>query len=638
MAGSIVQHPTQPQSTATTSTALTVANPALGNVLLAWANSDGTQTVPTDNGTGAVWTLRASVVDGNGCYLWTKQVAAGDTTMTTVTFGGVSARRLVGMVEIAGVAAAAYDVSNTGTVQTGGSFTSTSTVSNTTTGASGDFVLHFAMLHSVTVTTLPTSPSWTNGFTLLDNVGQLTTNSETTLIGTLNQGTAAAISSVASWTGAWSDANSLIISFKLATPTSGDSARFPSTPPGFLSPAAFLWQNPSLFTSGSPPSSVTLTQTITASVTPTPTTAVRVGLTKTGAVSTAPSVLRALGLTRAATVVTTSTFLRSLGRSVSSAVTTTASAVGFRSLNRAVTATVATSTNTIRALTRTVTAPVSTSVSYVRQVGRTTRATVVSSVASVRSLGVTKAAVVATTPNYVRALSRALSAAVSTTANAVSTRVQLLTITATVGTTASATRQVGKSVSAAVGTSASYLRQLGKAVAATASTTVAYVRQLGVTRAASVLPTPATKKQIGKTVKVTVGTLAVGTPVITRGTAFDGSVVAWIPFIPDEVAIGQLFSLKVVFAAADGTRPALDAAPLARVFDATDAVVAGPTSMTAAGDGWTLTYTPTGQGPQALEVRALLSGVTQFYTHGFTVRPQFDPIALALSDVLVSRM
>lgn len=635
MAGSIVQHPTQGQSTAATSTVLTVANPALGNVLLAWANSDGTQTVPTDNGTGAVWTLRASVVDGNGCYLWTKQVAAGDTTITTVTFGGVSARRLVGMVEIAGVSAAAYDVSNTGTVQTGGAFTSTSTVSNTTTGTNGDFVLHFAMLHSVTVTTLPTSPSWTNGFALLDNVGQLTTNSETTLIGTLNQGTAGAISTVASWTGAWSDANSLIISFSLAAATSPTGYFTQALTPAFG--PAFFGRPRSTFTLP-PPSNVTLNQTITATVSSGVVYARQVGTTQTQTVTTSASYARALGVTKASSVLTTSTFLRSLGRSVSSAATTTASAVGLRSLNRAVTATVATSANTIRALTRTVTAPVSTSVSYVRQVGRTTRATVVSSVASVRSLGVTKAAVVATIPNYVRALSRALSAAVSTTANAVSTRVQLLTITATVGTTASATKQVGKSVSAVVGTSASYLRQLGKAVAATASTTVVYVRQLGVTKAASVLPTPATKKQIGKTVKATVGTLAVGTPVITRGTAFDGSVVAWIPFIPDEVAIGQPFSLKVVFAAADGTRPALDAAPLARVFDATDAVVAGPTSMTAAGDGWTLTYTPTGQGPQALEVRALLSGVTQFYTHGFTVRPQFDPIALALSDVLVSRM
>lgn len=214
--GTVVQHPSTSQSTAATSTSQTVANPTLGNVLLAWANSDGTQTTPTDNGTGGVWTLRVSVVDGNGCYLWTKQVAAGDTTMTSVAFGGVSARRKVGVIEISGVTASAYDVSGTATVITGTAGTTVNSAANTTTGADGDFVLHFGMLHSTTVTTAPSAPSWTNGFTLLDNVSQLTTNSEATLIGTLNQGTAGAISSVVSWTTSWQDRNALIISFKLA--------------------------------------------------------------------------------------------------------------------------------------------------------------------------------------------------------------------------------------------------------------------------------------------------------------------------------------------------------------------------------------------------------------------------------------
>lgn len=165
-----------------------------------------------------MWTLRTSVVDGNGAYAWTKQVAAGDTTMTTVTFAVSPSDSIVaGVLEISGVAAAAYDVSNAATAQAGGAFTSTASVSNTTTGTSGDFVVHLALMHWAGAGTQSTSPSWTNGFTLLDNQFQGGTGpTEQVLIGTLNQATAAAISTVCSWTGTWSDAQALIISFKLA--------------------------------------------------------------------------------------------------------------------------------------------------------------------------------------------------------------------------------------------------------------------------------------------------------------------------------------------------------------------------------------------------------------------------------------
>lgn len=216
MAGAVVQHPTKAQASGATAT-VTVAHPTLGNVLCAWGNSDATISTPTDNGTGAAWTLGPSNVDGNGAYLWYKQVAAGDTTMTTVTFTpGASTTITCGVIEVSGVAASAVDVFNANGASTGGSFTSTPSVSVTTTGANGDFVIHMGLLHSSVAHNQATSPSWTNGFTLLDNIFESTAVEEDSLIATLNQATAGAISSVVSWTNTYIDAPAFIIAFKLA--------------------------------------------------------------------------------------------------------------------------------------------------------------------------------------------------------------------------------------------------------------------------------------------------------------------------------------------------------------------------------------------------------------------------------------
>lgn len=221
MAGAVVQHPSKAQASGATAT-VTVANPTLGNVLLAWGNSDATISTPTDNGTGAAWTLCHSNIDGNGAYVWRKQVAAGDTTMTVVTFTpGASTTITCGVIEISGVAAVAFDLDNVNGASTGGSFTATPSVSITTTGTSGDFVVHFALLHSSTAHNQATSPSWTNGFTLLDNIFESTAVEEDSLIATLNQGTAGAISTVASWTNTYIDAPAFIVAFKLAAPASG---------------------------------------------------------------------------------------------------------------------------------------------------------------------------------------------------------------------------------------------------------------------------------------------------------------------------------------------------------------------------------------------------------------------------------
>jgi hypothetical protein len=233
--GAVVQHPTKSQATGT-SCVLTVANPTLGNVLVAHANSDTTIPVPTDNGTGGVWTLRNSVVDGNGAYLWSKQVAAGDTTMTSVTFAVSPTDSIIcGMIEVSSVTAAAFDVCNVAATQTGGAFTSTASVSDTTTGANGDFLIHLVALHASGTALTITSPSWSNGFTVLDSVSQNTLPREWTLTATLNQPVAAAIATVASWTGSATDAQGLLISLKLAA----GSAKLPANALGRRTPPSW---------------------------------------------------------------------------------------------------------------------------------------------------------------------------------------------------------------------------------------------------------------------------------------------------------------------------------------------------------------------------------------------------------------
>ena len=53
MAGAIVQHVEAATTGATVS--VTVAHPALNNVIVAWANSNQTVTTPTDNGSNSTF-------------------------------------------------------------------------------------------------------------------------------------------------------------------------------------------------------------------------------------------------------------------------------------------------------------------------------------------------------------------------------------------------------------------------------------------------------------------------------------------------------------------------------------------------------------------------------------------------------
>lgn len=246
----VVQHPSNFGFSGALPVTMSSA-PVLGNVLCAWADSENTMTLPTDDGTGGVWTLQTSSVSQNAGYFWTKQVASGDTTITTVTFNQVAGSLAAGVIEVTGVVSPAFDVAAAGTAEAAGSFTSTSSVGVTTTGANGDFVIAAAMLQHNGIGTYVAagSPTFSNGFTILDDVQEFVggTHPEEAIIATLVQGTAGAIATVASWTVAWANVLSLMIAFKtvsVGSTTTGSSApTFGTTIGGTTTDGGITWRN-----------------------------------------------------------------------------------------------------------------------------------------------------------------------------------------------------------------------------------------------------------------------------------------------------------------------------------------------------------------------------------------------------------
>jgi hypothetical protein len=146
--------------------------------------------------------------------------------------------------------------------------------------------------------------------------------------------------------------------------------------------------------------------------------------------------------------------------------------------------------------------------------------------------------------------------------------------------------------------------------------------------------------QLTATVQPSAGQALAWSPPATASTVanFDPTVLGWVPYVPDEIPLGQSSTLRVALLNALLAPQSFDSPPTAEILGANETVLLAPTIMTATGNDWTVNYTPTVSGPQALVVRGLRSGATLMFTVGMTVRPRFDPIALATSDVLVSRM
>jgi hypothetical protein len=111
-----------------------------------------------------------------------------------------------------------------------------------------------------------------------------------------------------------------------------------------------------------------------------------------------------------------------------------------------------------------------------------------------------------------------------------------------------------------------------------------------------------------------------------------------LSYIPDEVPIGEVATFRVQLAGSDGSRPSPDLAPVMRVLDHTGATALANTTMTLASGVYSAPWTPSIAGAYSVEIRTALSGNTIAAQIPVTVRPRYDPIALAVSDTLVSRM
>lgn len=196
--------------------------PTVGNLIVAWVNADVTATTPTGFSGGP------SVVDGNGVYLWYK-IAAG--TETTVTFPfTASDLGTGGLLEYSGVAASPFDIQNFSSVS-GSSGTTTTAVSLTGTGATGDLWVSVAGLHGNSSGAGPASPTWTNSFTNRQTVktGGVAAGDCYTFVADFQNTAAATVSTSASWTTAALDRQELFIAFKLGA---GGAPAAP--PPGIL--------------------------------------------------------------------------------------------------------------------------------------------------------------------------------------------------------------------------------------------------------------------------------------------------------------------------------------------------------------------------------------------------------------------
>lgn len=111
--------------------------------------------------------------------------------------------------------------------------------------------------------------------------------------------------------------------------------------------------------------------------------------------------------------------------------------------------------------------------------------------------------------------------------------------------------------------------------------------------------------------------------------------------IPDEVATGAAVRVWAEGCDNAGT-VALDAASQITIWSlstsgsrTTETVT---TTMTASGEAYYFDWTPSADGTYLIQVAGKISTVAYFVTSSVSARPKFDPIALAVHDVLAARM
>lgn len=134
------------------------APPTVGNVLVAVVNSATTVTTP------AGWTLRASLVNSQGFYVYERTATGTGDTPSFTTNGNWPTS--VSLIELNAAQVGAFDLAVTGT-ETAGSLTSKATPAIGTTGASGDVVFAVVALHGLFSASTFGSPTWDNTFTPL---------------------------------------------------------------------------------------------------------------------------------------------------------------------------------------------------------------------------------------------------------------------------------------------------------------------------------------------------------------------------------------------------------------------------------------------------------------------------------------
>ena len=124
-------------------------------------------------------------------------------------------------------------------------------------------------------------------------------------------------------------------------------------------------------------------------------------------------------------------------------------------------------------------------------------------------------------------------------------------------------------------------------------------------------------------------------------TPIDPGTVCAI-LLADEVAVGQ--ETNIYMQVIDGSGPvALDGPPQASVWGYTSAGVRTPEqglaymSQVGSQDLWTITWTPSGAGTFQVVCTGEIGGTAYSCASPVTARPRFDPIGLAVDDVLVSR-
>lgn len=192
------------------------ATPAAGDLLVAWANSDALVTIG-----GSGWNAGPVVIDGNGAYGWWKVAGAGEPAAVTFT-PSVPDWIVAGLLEYGGTDPAPFDASGSSTIS--GTPSTSTTAVTVTTAAGHELGVALAHLHAGAGAAEPTAPSWSAGFTVAQAHGMDVggTTAVYTITGdNLDLGTAGSVTTAASWTGAYPDAQEILMTFKAGAAPAG---------------------------------------------------------------------------------------------------------------------------------------------------------------------------------------------------------------------------------------------------------------------------------------------------------------------------------------------------------------------------------------------------------------------------------